>query len=86
MYSLVKCFVIVFTVVKGVRKTAIEISEGVYQQEQWASFKGILRSGQPNTYTVKTITKHLTREYTKGTLNQDGSVAPFVYADSLVSL
>ena len=74
------------TVVKGVRKTATEVSKGVYQQEQWASFKGILRSGQPNTYTVKTITKHLSRKYTKGTLNQDGSVVPFVYADSLVSL
>ena len=74
------------TVVKGVRKNAIELSSGVYQQEQWASFRGILRSGQPNTYTVKTITKHLTRKYTKGTLNLDGSVVPFVYADSPASL
>lgn len=70
-------------VVKGVRKNAIELSSGVYQQEQWASFRGLLRSGDANTYTVKTITKHLTRKYTKGMVNQDGTVAPFVYADSL---
>jgi len=68
---------------KGIRKSAIELRDGVYQQEQWASFRGLLRSGEPNSYTVKTITKHLTREYTKGTVSLDGSVSPYVYADTL---
>lgn len=70
-------------VVKGVRKNAIELSDGVYQQEQWSSFRGLLRSGEPNTYTVKTITKHLTRKYTKGNVSPNGTIQPLVYADSL---
>lgn len=69
-------------VVKGVRKNAVKLSDGLYQQEQWSSFRGLLRSGKPNEYTVKTITKHLTRKYTKGTVNLDGTIAPFVYDDS----
>lgn len=70
-------------VIKGIRKNASRLRSGVYQQEQWASFKGLLRSGEPNTYTVKTITKHLNREYTKGIVSPNGTVSPFVYADSL---
>ncbi|GAH29223.1 unnamed protein product, partial [marine sediment metagenome] len=53
-------------VIKGIRKNAIEVSKGVFQQEQWPSFRGLLRSGEPDTYTVGTTTKHLNREYTKG--------------------
>ncbi|GAI28187.1 unnamed protein product, partial [marine sediment metagenome] len=66
------------TVIKGVRKNAVKIADGVYQQEQWATLKGILRSGNANEYTIKTITKHLTREYTKGTVTVEGKVSPFV--------
>ncbi|GAJ00385.1 unnamed protein product, partial [marine sediment metagenome] len=47
-----------------VRKNAVKVNEGVYKQEQWSSFKGLLHSGDINTYTVKSITKHLTRKYT----------------------
>ncbi|GAH79866.1 unnamed protein product, partial [marine sediment metagenome] len=72
-------------VIKGVRKNAIEVSRGVYQQEQWPSFRGLLRSPEPETYTVKTTTKHLTREYTKGTVNFDGIVDPFVLDESVLS-
>ncbi|GAH53123.1 unnamed protein product, partial [marine sediment metagenome] len=70
-------------VVKGIRKNAIEVSKGVFQQEQWPSFRGLLRSGEPDTYTVGTTTKHLNREYTKGEVSPDGVVTPFVFADSL---
>ncbi|GAH27244.1 unnamed protein product, partial [marine sediment metagenome] len=70
-------------VVKGIRKNAIEITKGVFQQEQWPSFRGLLRSGDPDTYTVGTTTKHLNREYTKGEVSPDGVVTPFVFADSL---
>jgi len=69
------------TVVKGIRKNAIEVSTGVYEQEQWPSFKGILRTGQTDTYIVKKITKVLDRKYTKGHVNLDGSIAPFVLSD-----
>lgn len=66
------------TVIKGVRRNAVKIADGVYQQEQWATLKGVLRSGNANEYTIKTMTKHLTREYTKGTVTVDGKVSPFV--------
>ncbi len=65
-------------VVKGIRKNAIELRHGVYQQEQWPSFRGLLRSGQTDCYTVKKITKVLNREYTKGNVKSNGSVLPFV--------
>ncbi|GAI63261.1 unnamed protein product, partial [marine sediment metagenome] len=69
------------SVVKGIRKNAIQISEGVFRQEQWPSFRGLLRSGEPDTYTVGSTLKHLSREYTKGEVMSDGVVLPFVFAD-----
>ena len=73
------------TVTKGIRKSAVRIADGVYTQEQWPSFRGLLRSGHPETYIVKTITKHLTREYTKGDVTPSGVVLPFVFDDSQVT-
>jgi len=72
-------------VVKGIRKNATQLSEGVFRQERWPSFRGLLRSPEPETYTVNTITKHLNREYKKGTVNVDGTIEPLVYADSVLS-
>lgn len=69
------------TVTKGIRKNAVRISEGVYSQEKWPSFRGLLRSGQPENYVVETVTKHLTREYHKGTVTLSGVVLPYVLAD-----
>lgn len=74
------------TVTKGIRKSAVRIADGVYSQEQWPSFRGLLRSDHPETYIVETVTKHLTYKYTKGNVTQDGVVLPFVYDDSLVTL
>jgi len=65
-------------VIKGVRRNAVQIADGVYQQEQWPTLKGILRSGNANEYKIKTMTKHLTREYTKGIVTVSGKVYPFV--------
>ncbi len=65
-------------VVKGIRKNAVKIGDGVYRQEQWPSFKGLLRDSQTEDYTIKIITKHLGREYTKGTVTDSGLVDPFV--------
>ncbi|GAG88034.1 unnamed protein product, partial [marine sediment metagenome] len=65
-------------VVKGIRKNAVKIRDGVYEQEQWPSFKGLLRSGETDSYTVKRITKQLNREYTKGRVMDNGSILPFV--------
>lgn len=66
------------TVIKGVRRNAIKLRDGVYQQEQWSTLKGILRTRDVNSYTIKTTVKHLTREYTKGMVTVDGKVCPFV--------
>ena len=71
------------TVIKGIRKNAVKIGDGVYQQEQWSSFKGLLHSGDINTYKVKTVTKHLSREYTKGIVTDNGVVKPFVLTKEL---
>ena len=69
-------------VVKGIRKNAIEISAGVYEQELWPSFKGLLRSGETDTYTVKKVTKVLNRKYTKGHVNPDGTIVPLLLGDA----
>lgn len=63
-------------VIKGIRRDAIKISDGVYKQEQWSSFKGLLHSGDINTYVVKSVTKHLSRKYTKGIVTDSGVVEP----------
>ncbi|GAH90618.1 unnamed protein product [marine sediment metagenome] len=67
-------------VIKGIRKNAQEIRAGVYEQEQWPSFRGLLRSGQTDTYTIKKTTKVLSRGYTKGHVNPDGFVSMRVFA------
>lgn len=68
-------------VIKGIRKNAVKIRDGEYQQEIWPSFKGLLRSSKPNTYTVKQLRKVLTRKYTKGHVNKDGTVSPLELCD-----
>jgi len=73
-------------VIKGIRKNAVKLSDGVYQQEQWSSFKGLLHSGDINTYTVKTVTKHLSRKYTKGIVLDNGTVKPFVFSRELCNV
>ncbi|GAI69062.1 unnamed protein product [marine sediment metagenome] len=68
-------------VIKGIRKLAIKVADGVYEQEIWPSFKGLLRRQHPDVYAISTIRKRLSREYTKGTVSPDGVVVPFVFAD-----
>jgi len=65
------------TVIKGVRKKHTRTADGGYTQEQWPSFKGLFKSDDANTFVVKHVTKHLTREYTKGTVTENGIVKPF---------
>ncbi|GAH06811.1 unnamed protein product, partial [marine sediment metagenome] len=63
-------------VIKGIRKNAVEIEDGVYEQEQWPSFKGLLRSSNTDVYTVKKVTKTLSRKYTKGHVELNGLIVP----------
>ena len=69
-------------VLKGIRKSAIQIAPMVFQQERWPSFKGLLRTDDVNTYTISTVTKTLSREYTKGYVDGNGIVRPFVLSES----
>ncbi len=64
------------TVTKGIRKTAIQLSPGVYEQDRWPSLQGMLRSGKHAVYTVEKTIKHLRREYKKGVVKDDGTVVP----------
>jgi hypothetical protein len=65
-------------VIKGISKNAVMLEEGIYKQQSWPSFKGLLKSEDINVYTVSSITKHLSREYTKGTITNTGKVNPFI--------
>ena len=71
------------TVIKGVRKNAVQVSAGVYTQEKWPSFRGLLRSGSPEVYIVETVTKHLNREYHKGNVTLDGVVLPYEFDEQM---
>ena len=72
-------------VVKGIRKNAVQISDGVYEQELWPTFRGLLRNDIADSYTVKKQRKILSRKYTKGTVADDGIVSPFVLDDACPS-
>ena len=65
--------------IKGVSKKAIELSEGVYQQEQWIRLSGLLRSGTVSRYTVKDIIKRQRRTIFSGTVLPSGWVVPLVF-------
>jgi len=66
------------SVIKGIRKNAVRLKENVYKQEKWPSFRGTLRGTDANIYTIETVIKYLSREYTKGNVDINGSVTPFV--------
>lgn len=64
-------------VIKGISKNAVMSQDGVYTQDKWPSFKGLLRSEDVNTYTTEKVTKILNRKYHKGVVMRDGWVNPF---------
>ena len=70
------------TVIKGIRNTAVKISDMDYEQDRWPSIKGLLRGGSPNLYAISRTHKHLTRDYTKGVIQVDGLIRPFVFDGS----
>jgi len=69
------------TVIKGIRKTAVEIATGVYEQERWPSLAGRLHDGTTKPYTVQKTIKRLNRDYQKGIVTDSGWVDPFVVCD-----
>jgi len=67
-------------VIKGIRKNAVQVSDTVYEQQLWPTFKGLLKSNNVNIYTVTNVVKHLSREYTKGIVDEKGIVSPFIFS------
>lgn len=67
---------------KGVRANAEEIKPGVFRQEMFVSYTGSLGNGHPGEQHVKTIEKHLSRDYKKGTVGLSGRVSPILLVDS----
>jgi hypothetical protein len=70
-------------VVKGISKKAVKLAEGVYEQDSWPTFKGIFHTDDVNAYTVKKVTKHLSREYYKGTVGESGVISPLVMTEGV---
>lgn len=49
----------------------------VYSQERWRGLRGAMRDGDLDAPETSTVIKRLSREYTKGTVQSDGTVLPF---------
>ena len=65
-------------VTKGIKKNAIRISDVDYNMEIWPTLQGYLRVSNQSNYITGRITKHLNRDYTKGTIEANGKVIPYV--------
>ena len=61
---------------KGIRLEAQEVEPGVYAQDQWPGFNGLLQSGSMVDYVVKPILKHSRRVIHSGVVLPSGWVAP----------
>jgi len=72
-------------VIKGISKNAVETQSGVYEQQQWPSFKGLLRSNNVDDYIVKNTTKILLRKYTKGHVEANGVIQPLHFDEPVES-
>lgn len=62
--------------VKGVKKSARWLTDGEIRQDQWSGLTGQLGRSDLGASVTRSIVKHLSREYHKGTLEPDGRVTP----------
>ena len=69
-------------VIKGIKKDAVKITEGMYEQSFWPTIRGLLRRRSPDTYIIGKTIKVLDRKYSKGEVTGDGSVIPYVLDES----
>ena len=63
--------------VKGIRKSATELEAGLYQQEQWRGWAGMIRDRDTERVLITPIVKRLGRNYTKGNVSPSGVVTPY---------
>lgn len=66
---------------KGISKKAQEIDTRTYKQQYFPTLASFLREPITEGYTVKTIVKVLTGEYTKGIVLNNGKVIPYTITD-----
>jgi hypothetical protein len=66
---------------KGVRANARWETANTVVQDQWTSLVGMLRQGQLSQPQTKTLSKTLSRRYSKGSVGRDGMVSPLRLTD-----
>ena len=64
---------------KGIRKNAVELAPGEYEQDKFSKFKTMLCRGDLDTMTITRQLKWLRRTYNKGVVTESGRVRPFNY-------
>jgi hypothetical protein len=64
---------------KGIRYSDYKISDGVYIQEIWPSFRGIMKQKDKYKYYVTLRKKKLKRKYDKGIVLPSGKVKPLTF-------
>ena len=64
---------------KGVPLRAIETGQHTYTYVQFLGSTSHVRLGEVDSFLTRSITKTLKHEYTKGTVNADGSVSPYCF-------
>lgn len=67
--------------IKGVKHNAEQVAPGVYEQLQFATLRGIIRSESVDSPMISYTTKNLSRKYYKGVVGPDGVVSPFKLVD-----
>lgn len=63
--------------IKGVRGNAQKLHDGVYLQDTFLNFRGMIARGDLDRMLIRATTKHLTRDYRKGIVGLNGDVEPF---------
>ena len=64
---------------KGIRKDAIEVSPGVFRQVKFRGIMGMLRDNDLDNIHISQVEKHLSRNYSKGVVQDSGKVEPLRY-------
>lgn len=64
------------TKIKGIKKNAVQIQYGEFEQDKFTTLVGLLRRGDLTAPIVSKVTKHLRRIYDKGVVDKNGRVLP----------
>ena len=72
--------------IKGIRKEAVEIDKGLYEQEQWTGTLGAWEKGDIEEVEVRMVKKRLDFNYKKGDVGEEGWVKPFFLEKGLTEM